>query len=413
MISPASPLANESASDRDYAAFQQRSFFASLDGLRAFSILAVIWHHACASAFPAERTLAHEGFRGVTLFFAISAFLISTLLLRARRRGSLAVGQFWCRRALRILPLYYAMLLVYIVVVGFAESDGAARQGFFAHLKYFATFTSNWFVTLEGPRVIFYFAWSLAAEEQFYLVWPWVERELTRFGPAVIALVGLVVSQLAAWEYLQGTHALPVKILASVPPAILLGVVLAHVLDSPRGFRWMRAVVGRRGSAVVAIVVALAALGSEPQLGFLSDVAASLSLVVVVATCVVREDNDLAPLLRLRPVAWIGTVSYGIYLMHMLCISAVRAALHAAHVSSITVLFVGSAAASIAVASLSYLTYESFFLRRKERWFGNRTASVPKHPAPVPVSVAPSAVAPEAVVPNSSALAARADSSAQ
>jgi peptidoglycan/LPS O-acetylase OafA/YrhL len=284
-----------------YVRFRRVKFFSCLDGLRAFSIVAVIWHHTADVAVPESWTLLHAGNRGVTLFFAISAFLISTLLLRAKEKGAIDVPRFWARRALRILPLYYAVLALYVVVVMFLERDAAARAVFFSNLPAFATFTANWFVDLDGPRVIFYFAWSLAAEEQFYLCWPWIERFFAKWWPVIVAGVLLVVSQCAG--YLFGAHfggVLALKIIGSIPAAILFGVVLAHVLNSERGFARVWAFAGRRGSGVTAVGLAAAALSAEPVLGFIGELITSAVLTLLVATCVVREDSDLAPVLRLR-----------------------------------------------------------------------------------------------------------------
>ncbi|HVU34834.1 MAG TPA: acyltransferase [Opitutaceae bacterium] len=373
---PVAPAAGAEAKPdlpQHYLAFKQRRYFTCLDGLRALSILAVIWHHAAAPAFGSRVPLLHEGNRGVNLFFVISAFLISTLLLRAKARGTLNVPRFWARRALRILPLYYGMLAVYALLVFAVEHDVAARQGFFAHIPYFATFTSNWFVDLDSPRVIFYFAWSLAAEEQFYLCWPWIERALGKLWPAVVALGALVVTQAAGLMYLHADRqGLALRIVSSVPSAILLGVVLAHVLDRPWGFRWAMRIAGRRGSAIGAMAVVLAVLSVERRVGFFGELLVAIALTLLVASCVVREDNDLAAFLRWPSVAWIGTISYGVYLMHVLCLRAVRGALARVHLESPLIVFAATVVLSIGVASLSYLTYERFFLRLKERWFGEK-----------------------------------------
>jgi peptidoglycan/LPS O-acetylase OafA/YrhL len=361
-----------------YEKFRRVRFFSSLDGLRAFSIIAVIWHHAAASAVPAGIGFLHRGNRGVTLFFAISAFLISTLLLRAKEKGGIDVPRFLARRALRILPLFYAVLGVYITFVIFVEPDRQAAGDFLHNLPAFATFTSNWFVSLDSPRVIFYFAWTLAAEEQFYLCWPWAERYLSHVRAVALAVGVLIASQLIGFVF-AGNYAgyLPLKIIASVPAAILFGVILAHVLDTRRGFMWMASFAGRRGSAIVALLLVIAALNAEGALGFAGELLTSFSVALLVATCVIREDNDLAPVLRLKPIAWIGTVSYGIYLMHMLSVGAARRALaHSGIVSPYADFFFG-ALLSIGVASLSYLTYEKFFLRLKDRLFSEAPVRAP------------------------------------
>ena len=364
------------------ARFRQVKFFYCLDGLRAFSILAVIWHHTAAAAVPESLGFLHRGNRGVMLFFVISAFLISTLLLRAREKGPLKVPRFWARRALRILPLYYAVLALYLVLVAWGPGDAAARQRFFENLPAFATFTSNWFVSLDG-RVIFYFAWSLAAEEQFYLCWPWIERTFSKAWPVAVAAVLLVVSQ-AAGLALAGMPVDPLglKILAGIPAAILLGVMLAHLLNSRRGFGRLWALAGRRGSALAALALTAAALAAETSLGFFGELATAGAMTLLVATCVVREDNDLASLLRLRPVAWIGTVSYCVYLIHMLAVNVVRVALAKAGIVSAYADFALGGLLAIGVASVSYLTFERFFLRLKDRWFSETTSA--SSPARIP-----------------------------
>ncbi|MBA4136159.1 MAG: acyltransferase [Opitutus sp.] len=376
-----------------FRAFKAARFFGSLDGLRAFSILAVVWYHTLPFAHD---TFAGQGNKGVTLFFAISGFLIVTLILRAKQSpAGFQLPQFWGRRALRILPLYYGVLLAYVGLVALFERDGAARATFWGNLPAFATFTSNWFVNLEDTRVIFYFAWSLAAEEQFYLVWPVLERWLRGWGALATAVVTLVSTQavvLALGDVARESLAL--RMVTSVPAAILLGVTLAHLLHRPETYRAVWRFAGRRGSAGVALALTVGTLAFAPAWGAAGELAIAVALAGLVATCVVREDNDLARLLRWRPLVWIGTVSYGMYLLHMIAVNVVRRAAAVAGVDSPWVDFVGGSLLAIALASLSYLTFEKFFLRLKDRWFGTTrpppAAAEPSDPAP---SAAPKSAA--------------------
>lgn len=359
-----------------YRDFKAMRFFGSLDGLRALSILAVIWFHTV----PWDHgTLLGQGNKGVTLFFAISGFLIVTLLLRQKERlGTIELRDFWGRRALRIFPVYYLALALYVVLVALVERDPAARSTFWGNLPAFATFTSNWFVDLENARVIFYFAWSLAAEEQFYLLWPLVERFARGRRPLLIAGAVLLMTQAVAISWpLASRDQLPLRVLTSVPAAILCGVMLAHLLHEPRTFRGVWIVLGRRGSAFGAAALAALALAFAPAWGPIGEGIVAFALAAVVAACVVREDNDLAHVLRLRPVVWVGTVSYGMYLFHMIAVNLVRRAATAAGVTSPYVDFVGGALLAIALATASYLTYERFFLRLKERWFAGKRVAAP------------------------------------
>lgn len=351
-----------------YRRFKETGFFGSLDGLRALSILAVIWFHTV----PWDRTaLLGQGNQGVTLFFAISGFLIVTLLLRQKeRQGTIDLRSFWGRRALRIFPVYYLALGLYIVLVALVERDPVARSTFFANLPAFATFTSNWFVDLESTRVIFYFAWSLAAEEQFYLLWPLIERFVRRWQPLWLAGGTLFVTQVVAIAWPEESRVvLPLRMLTSVPAAVFLGVILAHLLHRPQTFAWVATVLGRRGSAMGAMALAIGTLAVSAAWGAAGELASAGALALVVAACVVREDNDLSVLLRLRPIAWVGTVSYGMYLYHMIAVNIVRRAANSAGVGAPLVDFLGGTALALLLASISYVTYEKFWLQLKNRWF--------------------------------------------
>jgi peptidoglycan/LPS O-acetylase OafA/YrhL len=149
---------------RAHQEFQRTRFFPGLDGLRCLSIVLVLAYHVSGM----HSWFLGRGYLGVSLFFAISGFLITTLLREQDTHGQISLGRFYARRSLRIFPLYYAVLGIYVLLVVFAEKGVEERAEFFANLPSFLTYTSNWFVTLEpDKRIIFYFAWSLATEEQF------------------------------------------------------------------------------------------------------------------------------------------------------------------------------------------------------------------------------------------------------
>src|SRR5688572_23888607 len=137
------------SSGTQHTTYRTTRVFVSLDGLRALAVLAVVWHHSPigrgigigGALWPAT----FRGYLGVDLFFVLSGFLITTLLLRERERcGRIAVGAFLARRALRILPLYYAVLGLAALYLGVVRPDAAMTEPFFADLPWYATFTSNW-----------------------------------------------------------------------------------------------------------------------------------------------------------------------------------------------------------------------------------------------------------------------------
>jgi len=347
-----------------HGTYRNTRFFASLDGLRCLSILAVIWHHT--GVHVDEITITQQGHLGVDLFFAISGFLITTLLLREHAEtGRISLQAFYIRRTLRIFPLYYAVIIIYIIAVGTLERSSPAGGEFFDNLPFFVTFTSNWFVELDG-RVIFYFAWSLATEEQFYLIWPTVEKMLRGWRVLVLLLSVLIVREFAelalAHGWVPADH-FAVVVALSVHPAILGGVALAHILHNKRTFNVVWLTLGRWWSTPLMLTALVMALEWALPLGCIWTL-----MVLLVGSVAIRESNGLAPLLTWRPIAHIGTVSYGMYLMHMLTFNAVRRILPATGLDDPWVFFPATVAATTVAATISYRYYESRFLRLKGRF---------------------------------------------
>lgn len=338
-----------------HARFLSQKRFGSLDGLRAISIIAVIWQHTAPTWVSA--TLAHIGAQGVNLFFAISGFLITTLLLRERSRtAAIDLKAFYLRRACRIFPIYYGVLALYIVIVALMEMDSSVGQAFFTNLKYFATFTSNLFVPLDG-RVIFYFSWSVAAEEQFYLLWPSLLLITGTISRASILLCLTVVA--CAIGQLLGS-----QLLSAVPIAIVVGALLAIALHTPTSFRALEPFLARSWS-FVAIAISLAiALTVVSVPSFVTDTL----FVAMVGACVVRESHALAQFLSWKPIAYIGSISYGMYMLHLLCKNAIVKLLGALKLPSNGLeVFVATLLLVIVVASLSFRYYESFFMKMKPK----------------------------------------------
>lgn len=351
-----------------YQEFHQRKVFGSLDGLRALSILGVIWHHASRG----RGFFSTEGALGVPLFFAISGFLITTLLLRERdRHGRISLSAFYARRSLRIFPLYYAVVALYTVLVLVTERGTAEGQAFLGHLPAFLTYTSNWFVPLpqHGERVIFYFAWSLATEEQFYLVWPSVERFLGRRPWVPVALAGAMVAAWSAVALGLVTLALPPlarTILLSVAPAICMGVILAHALHAPAVFERLGRTLGHAWvSSLLLVAVVGALLAGHSPLGHLASYAL---MTLLVGACCVREDHLLARVLKSPVLVSLGKVSYGLYLFHVLCLNVVERAFAAAGLGSRGAIFLATVLISWGVASLSFRHFEQRWLALKTRF---------------------------------------------
>jgi len=368
-----------------YARFCEVRFFGSLDGLRALSIIGVIWFHSWWST-PYYPTLAslpvlRQGEFGVHIFFVISGFLITTLLLREQKRsGTISIRDFYIRRSLRIWPLYYATLGIYVVIMLTFQRDSDRSHTFFHYLPGFLTYTYTWLITPNWPTGPFNLAWTLAAEEQFYAFWPLVLRFFQGTW-SLMVMIGIMALRLAAgygWtNHVLPPGSLPARIVLSIPVPICLGVLLAQVLDSERGFRWLSVFLDGKWAAPLALAaLAISLIPAHPPV-----LAASLITAALVGACVIREDNGLAPILKLRPISWIGVLSYGMYLLNSLSVYTVRMALGQLGWIHPLIIFPCGLGVAIAAAFLSYRYFETPFLKFKQRF-----AHVRPHPVALRLS---------------------------
>ncbi len=362
--------ANEPTHER----YRAQRTFGSLDGLRCLSISVVLWHHGHAvdlvhGLWPAAR----YGFLGVDLFFEISGFLIVTLLLRERdSRGTISLRNFYVRRALRIWPVYYGIIAALAVVYFALRRGSPAAETFAGDLPALVFYLSNW-IAVHGWLEV---TWSLAAEEQFYFLWPPLEKWLGRHALAPLAAL-IVAGELVALGVLDGLLQRtlgwgpnePRMLRETTFTPICLGVLLAHGLHHARWFDRVAALVGSRGAAPFLLVILVLAcnvapddLRGWPRLGL------HVLMLAFLAACVVREDHGLRHLLTWRPIVRIGALSYGIYLFHQPCITVAEKLV--ARIGGDRP-FLELALAGVLVwlvAELSFRFYEARFLRLKHRF---------------------------------------------
>lgn len=365
-----------------YDAFQERPRFLALDGLRAFSILAVLWHHTVEGlgVLPAD----HNGFLGVDMFFVLSGFLIVTLILREQRRtGRFSLQQFYVRRVLRIFPAYYLVLAIVLLLVTVVASDSAMRAAFLDELPFYLTYTSNW---IEASTIMA-IAWSLAAEEQFYLLWPPIEKFFAR-RIALIAAGALLLNQLLNFGVLDGLleqgfglQRDRYAILQVTFTPICLGVLLAHALADRRVFPRVQAILARPWAPWILLALLVAACNVPGSLIGLPRLSIHLAMTLFLAACVLAEDHVLPRLLAHPLLVRIGVISYGMYLYHQLARHGVESLQRALGLDSPLLLFVGCSLLTIAVAEASFRLFEAPFTRLRRRFrSGERSAAVTPQP---------------------------------
>jgi peptidoglycan/LPS O-acetylase OafA/YrhL len=314
------------------------SHLPGLDGLRGLAVVGVLAFHA-----GFERMVG--GYLGVSTFFTLSGFLITSLLLaEARDTGFVRLGSFWGRRFRRLLPAALATLFLVAVVfaplVATADQRADLRGGLLSSLFDVA----NWYFVLSGdsygqlfasPSPVLHF-WSLAIEEQFYLLFPLILLGLWRATRGDRVRLGAALAGLAALSAVEpvifGLDADRVYFGTDTRAAeLLLGGVLAVVLSSTEVRRRLVGTpalrVGALGAGAVALVVQLwwwwSLDQSAPWLyrgGFAAY--AVLSCLVLVAAAM--PSGPVSAALSVRPMRWLGERSYGIYLAHWPIFLAIR-----------------------------------------------------------------------------------------
>jgi peptidoglycan/LPS O-acetylase OafA/YrhL len=296
-----------------------------LDGLRAIAVLLVVLFHLGLRPF-------RSGFLGVDIFFVISGFLITSLLIaESERTGRISLSAFWARRARRLLPALALMLLA-VALAGWLSATFSERASLRTDLLSTVGYVANW----HFIRTASYFAntgvpspvehtWSLAIEEQFYLVWPLLVAGLIVASKrwlravAIVAVIGVVVSagSLAVlWgpdsveRAYMGTDARIFEPLIGALGAILITSVGVRGRLERHG-SWI-GIVGAFG-----LVILIALVGPSGR-GYYFGGALILSAMtlLVLASVWVGAAGPLGRTLGWRPLVWVGAISYGIYLWH-------------------------------------------------------------------------------------------------
>jgi len=298
-----------------------------------------------------------------------------TLLLREKAQyGRISLRNFWIRRFLRLMPAYYLLLFgmlgAYLILKPGDPDTARLVDGF----PVYALYLSNWFHPGANNLGI---TWSLATEEQFYLVWPLVETFLAPVAGVVVLIASLIVNQLVNFGVLDGALqswlGLPAgyhsEILEATFTPILMGVALAHLLNRPKTFTLLSKIAGFRGAPLLfaGILFALMNIPAEDISGA-QRLAFHIFMSLWLAAIVLRPASSVTRLLDWRPIAFVGAVSYGMYLYHMWSIHIVRTLIEKAGLPQFWLQFPLALALTIAIAAASYFLYEKRFLNLRRRF---------------------------------------------
>lgn len=307
-------------------------YIPALDGLRALAVIAVVIYHMNATALQ-------SGLLGVTIFFVLSGYLITGLLIREwSTTKKINLPQFWLRRVRRLFPAIVFVLLGTIVLTGVFAPDMLTklRNDIVAALLFFTNWwyifqDVSYFEAMGAPSPVTHF-WSLAIEEQFYLIWP--PLLLLLFSKRVkkrhiqLGLLVAAIASAAAMAILYSPQADPSRVYYGTDTrafSLLIGAFLAFEFPPARvnghrrqGFtaRDRKIALGVGSAALAGILVMMVAVNGYSPFLYYGGIALLSLLAGALIITLADGRSPLARFFALRPLVWIGKLSYSIYLWH-------------------------------------------------------------------------------------------------
>jgi peptidoglycan/LPS O-acetylase OafA/YrhL len=336
-----------------------------LDGLRAVACLLVLGDHLWRypAGAPILNSLFVSGWVGVDLFFVLSGFLITGILVDTRESAHYW-RDFYVRRALRILPLNYALLAFVLGVMPLVSHYPGvvqARQDALWYLLYCANFVAAWG---RAGFLMISITWSLAIEEQFYLVWPILVRWLTPRHMANICIaliVGLPILRVSLFPTIGDAWCIFATPLRA--DAFAWGAILAL----SRGF-WSKRVVWAVLILGLATILPFALTENfRRELPWVATVGFTLAEMCAAAALWLTI-HSRSRILASRPMRYIGKISYGMYMLHVPCGTLVSRFYEGNGLLGSWLFMLISSALTVLVAGLSFRFFETPFLRLKDRF---------------------------------------------
>ena len=361
------------------AAHTERRFYQpELDGLRFYAFLGVFMCHTLPFDAAFYRRLhlplpglwgaiSKSGAAGVDLFFALSAFLITSILLREREEtGGISLRRFYLRRILRIWPLYFLLIAVAVVL-----AHTMARQSLpWYYVAGYLLFVPNWVHAVFGrPESICSPLWTVSIEEQFYLVWPLLMKMLQRRGMIVAAIVTFLLATVCRVGFMLAGASGGFIYYGSVCrcDSLALGILLALFADRlprlTRGVRWLLLTGG-----LVGWIASSAWLIEQPGVLDIRMVWGRLIVSLAAGAILYACLHSRSKLLRGEWLVRLGKISYGLYMLHLSGILFSVSLLPAATGLRVLALKGFGLVVTILLALSSYRWIEAPFLRLKDRY---------------------------------------------
>jgi len=311
-------------------------FIPFLDGIRAVAVLLVIAEHNRGGVW-----VHLAGYLGVSLFFVLSGYLITTIALREEAKtGTVALRAFYIRRTFRIFPLYYVILAVHCVLVLALHQSASERPAFVHALPYFLTYLQEVPYFFDKRPCPFMQSWTLGIEEKFYLIWPVIAFTLLRGRPkwripvaALLAITCITVGSI-------------VEPYAS----ILFGCILALILENTTARKAIAGISVWGSYLGLAFLVFIHILIAT---GYIQNGKTLYALIFsFVLAFLLNRESVITRLAAWAPLAHMGRWSYAVYLIHRICRSALEGLVHDANLLFLLTCILSFAAAAIISATV-------------------------------------------------------------
>lgn len=367
---------------------QKSFYYPSLDGLRFFAFLLVFLHHAFEgwqSSNPLANffliALEKNGWAGVDLFFVLSGFLITTLLIKERQQyGEFKLKDFWIRRALRIWPLYYLALIMGFFIVpfihthifGFTPPAIDINQILNSQLPLYLTFTGNWAVVAFNypPFTNISHLWTISLEEQFYVFWPAILFFCKDFKKSLTATIALILLAMAFRFFLAtlgithpGIYVDTFARLDTLSFGALLAIIFCYHPEKIRHIKKFFKLPIQLIILAALFFIFYKIFVFDPHL--VRNVVFGYTLLAIFMVYFVLSALEVNTLfgkfLEQKPLVYLGKISYGLYVWHMLALE-------------ITGMFLPQFkpltgfALTVFFGIVSYKLYETRFLKLKLRF---------------------------------------------
>lgn len=364
------PISRQAETDKTHIAY--------LDGIRGLAILLVGAGH-----FFYNYSLFKSTWIGLNLFFVLSGYLITHRLFAHYFNGTGYFKNFYVRRILRIFPLYYGCLFVFFIILPLLYSSFFAFYGELYSLQgWYWLYASNWLIIFRGMpgQPVFFHFWSLAVEEQFYLLWPFFFLLLVKVKRSYLFVIGLIGTSIFLRNYIGVSYNSYLNT-GTVAEPLLAGALIAMLEKGKKLQAMVNYFVALAFLAVTSLVIIFV---NDPnpeivsnnwlfRVGYSSVDLVWISILVFCAT-ENKVSAAIRNLLSVKWLTWLGKYSYGIYVFHWIVLNMfiykIEAELIRTGMNINLTYFLTRLLGIIAVLLISYMSYHLFekrFLRLKEK----------------------------------------------